>query len=280
MKAVKKSIKDVSLLGEKNISGLNSESSILYEGKYVIKCFKGVYDLDNKKIILDILDSKRVYITKYLPEIILPDFYLFIDGSFEGYGMRNYIGRTLEEILSDLDVPFLYKRNCLIKVGEFLEKMKIVRETVPELKDFYLNDLHEGNIIITYDGKVKITDVDSCKIDNSPNFRSLYLCQPYYSRMFKLSKYLKGVDSILANDESDLYCYIMIVLNFLISDKDWQNFRARLRCAKYEKYLSYLEVLIDAGISSELLESLYNVYEEENNINPYRALSKVKSPLF
>ena len=179
-------------------------------------------------------------------------------------------GVTLEEYL-DSDVSIDLKINALKKVGNILEKMKELR-IKNQMPDFFINDLHEKNFIVNLDSKeVSVVDLDSCSIDGNLKFGSKYLS--YLTPLDGFKKYKKvetftcGADYIPSMD-TDLYCYIIMVLNFL-SNIDFH----KLSVEEANKYFEYLS---NIGLNKELLDNISKIYSEDKNVNIADSLDYIK----
>lgn len=266
MKEVCISKNDFDKLNNKNIDGYNSESVLYFYHKYLLKVFNQTYNIERKKYILDFLDKNRIIINQDLKEILLPSFSLYVDKVYKGFGMKNIMGVSLDKYLKNPSISFEQKKNILIKLGEFLEKLDNLRKVNSLYQSFYINDLHTGNVMVTLDNNIKIVDVDSFRLDNLIGFPSLYL-GTFNSDLYKLDKYQKFSSSIEANRESDLYCYIMIVLEFITGMKLHMKNRAN--------YDYYMRKLRDRGLGKDLLESFKSIFDENSNINPCYALKKI-----
>lgn len=252
----------------KTIDGFNSESLIYFYNRYIIKWFnESVNKLEKKELLLR-FDGVRKQIQINLPEIVLPQALVYYDDLFAGYQMEFIYGKSLNNILEDESLSFEFKRNVLIELGKFLERMDNVRKNVLPLRNLFINDLHGDNVMVMPDGQIKLLEVDSMKFNNSYNFAAYYLNQLYYSKMYKLrDKYDQGLESILANRESDLYCYIMIVLNFICGKS--------MHYLRYENYEFYLKEMVSLGLPKELYETFMGVYSDTVNENPYKLLYKL-----
>lgn len=256
----------------KTIDGFNSESLVYFYNKYVIKWFNESVNKSEKKKLLLSFDSVRKEIQINLPEIVLPQALVYYEDLFVGYQMEFIYGKSLNNILEDEKLSFEFKRKVLVELGEILERLDTIRNNVLPLRNLFINDLHGDNIIVMPDGQLKFLEVDSMKFNNSYNFAAYFLNQLYYSKMYKLrDKYDQGAESILANRESDLYCYIMIVLNFICGKN--------MHYLRYENYEFYLKEMVNLGLPKELYEIFMNIYSEESNQNPYKLLSKIESKI-
>ena len=154
-----------------------------------------------------------------IPEIVFPEKIAIVNAEIIGFTMPLVKSINLLEALKSNELSNEQKITYLKEIGQLLEKMKKVR-TYTDINDFYLNDLHEGNFIIdSSDNHVKIVDIDSCKINNNYIFSSKYLSRrsminfiPKYHRHNPQSL---GEGSFIPDENTDLYCYIIIILNFL-----------------------------------------------------------------
>lgn len=256
-----------SQLERKNITGCNTESMLYLYKKYLLKIFINEFDLENKKRNLNILDKNRIMLNEDLEEILLPIFFLFIDSEFKGYGMKNIWGISLDKYLNYPTVSFDLKKQVLIKLGLFLEKLDKLREINDFYLNFFINDLHVGNIIVMPDGSIKIIDVDSFKLGDSP--LSLAYNLPLFNDVLnKNNKYQKEGDYIVPNRESDIYCYIIIVLKFVTGI----DFSVKNK-SSYEYYLRELK---SEGVNQGLLDACHSVFDESPCINPVHDLKKLK----
>jgi hypothetical protein len=89
--------------------------------------------------------------------------------------------------------------------------------------------------------------------------------------MYSLDKYRSRPGVVLPNSESDLYCYVMMILKFLTG----KNFTSD----KEMSYYRSLDKMRSNGLPDELYEAFKRVYQEEPNINPYKELKKINSKI-
>lgn len=68
-------------------------------------------------------------------------------------------------------------------------------------------------------------------------------------------------DTIIPNEDTDLYCYCMIILNFLLGNKVHLY-----SLAEFYLYLNYLDYI---GVSKELINCFYSIFDLRPNINPF-----------
>ena len=105
-------------------------------------------------------------------------------------------------------------------------------------------------------------------------------CSKYLSRMnpsisdlpgkYKLSNFRCSGD-IIPNKDTDLYCYIITVLNTL--------FGRETHRLPLETFYDYLEYLRRIGVSTELIDIISDIYSNKSNTNPKELLDGLK-PVF
>lgn len=264
-----------------SVSGFNNEARIYRYEDYVLKYFNIEIDRYNKEMLLLEFDKNRQDIVLNLPEIVMPEFLFYFKNIFRGYLMQFIEGRTLKSVLRDDSVSFDKKRECLVKLGEFLEKLDNVRKNNSKLSTLYLNDLHANNVMVTPEGGIRILETDSMRFNNVGNFSAYYLEVPYGSELLDLkNKYDIHYDSFLlsegieyeemrANRESDMYCYIMMILEFICGEDIHEK--------SYVNYKNNINSLLKKGLPVELFEIFMNIYSEQENVNPYKLLYKLEN---
>ncbi len=167
----------------KNI--LNNEADMYYlygkmgweKRKYVLK--KLYHDegeiFGNKLYTINALLDKKDEIN--MEELVMPEALGVVSQEIVGPIMPYVPSINLSYILASSDLEFSLKQKItyLQEVGAILEKMHKVREYT-SVKDFYLNDIHEGNFILnTKTNHINAVDLDSAKIGHNLPFASYYL---------------------------------------------------------------------------------------------------------
>ena len=194
---------------------------------------------------------------------------------------------NLKSAFMSKDIPNETKIYFLKQIGLLLERMKLVRE-YSGISEFYLNDLHESNFIVDKNNKVRVIDIDSCKINGNQIFSSKYLSsksfineickyqkndgmdkyKKYESEKYSYRKYSTDTSGSFVPDENtDLYCYIMVILNFLYGD-NIGNFTI-------QEFYDYLEYLKQIGIDFEILKYFEKIASNSPNENPYELLDSL-----
>ena len=245
---------------------INTEAKLYYyDNNRILKLF---YNMDeNKMYTLQMINKYKKDIN--IDELFL-DFDLALISNKVIATISDYIdGNNLSKVLYSPQILLKDKINILIKIGKVLEKIRKVRSSI--ISDFYIGDLYEDNILLTNDGNIKIMDMDSCKINNNKAYPSKYLTRLSRRKKFN-KKYV--VDKrcphiIIPNENTDNYCYNMIILNTL-----YQGDISKLKIQDFHKYLYYLDSI---GISKELVKNFCTMYNEEDTKNLYYLLDDLSN---
>ena len=117
-------------------------------------------------------------------------------------------------------------------------------------------------------GEVRVVDMDSCRIGNNHSGGAKYLTPLSMAALFP-DKY--RVFPLKADRNTDLYCYVIMILNYLtnkdIYDLDLREFNYLLR------YLSNI------GFSQELIQIFYGIIYDKLNRNPDYLLDTINVEL-
>ena len=215
----------------------------------------------NKLFTIEMLDSNR----EYLPaSFCIPDSIVTVGGVIQGITLPKIEGKNLADILSDPNASVEDQIFYLQEVGQILEKLKRIRQNT-ELKDIYLNDLHESNFIVNEKNhEIHVIDLDSCKIKNNQPTPSKYLIPN--SLVDSVQGKYQFADStcqtygyVVADENSDLFCYTMMVLNYLYGSNV-----TRFTLEEYYEYIEYLKTL---GYSEKFINALQTIVIPHKNEN-------------
>lgn len=211
-----------------------------------------------------------------IEELIMPEQLAIVNNSVVGFIMPLVESENLKTVLKSVEYTTKQKIQYLKQAGEIIEKVKKVRtyksQEYPSLSDFYLNDIHENNFILnSKTGKVNAVDVDSCKINNNKTFPSKYLRRrPEFENLPKYQKIENSLGAqIEANENTEIYCYIIMILNFL--------FGGAITRLEIEEFYDYLEYLHHLGMPFDIVEIFSNIYTNHENVNPIDALDELES---
>lgn len=254
-------------LNENTISTEGELYTFNFEGsKKLIKLldfYETPYYNNKLKIILSLNNFRNV-----LPEeLCIPEGLIQTNDFINGFYLPFIKGTNLKTILSSNEVSHNTKIEYLKLVGNLLETIKNI--------DFYLNDLHEDNFIITDGGKLKAVDLDSAVIGNTLPFASKYLTP--FSLAARVSKY-KVVNKkdafgyIYPSNDTDLYCYMIMILNYLLG--------VRVSSYKIESFNKLLNELNDIGLDKELIDVFSLIISNKENINPVNLLDTITEKQF
>lgn len=264
MKVISISKRKFENLQQFDVSDVNTEG-VLYKLSYQgqEKLLKKLYV--NNGIVL----AKKLFTIELLNDNDLPDYFIIPDslvsvsGNVVGFSIPCITGITLKSLLDNSNFSNEIKIEYLKKIGLILKNMEGIR-CHTDLKHFYLNDIHESNFVVDYDtGNLCAVDLDSCRINKSFSFPSRYLTSK--ALLNNVNKYQVEDDMrhgayVIANLDSDLYCYIIIILNFLygenINNVDLNEFY------EYLNYLSYI------GIDRNLINCFNRIVSYGSNVNP------------
>lgn len=198
-------------------------------------------------------------------ELILPNSLVIVGGEIVGYSME-FIDKSINLLsyLRSFNNSLEDKVKYLKCIGSILEEINNIKDFP---YDFSLGDLHEGNFIIDKNGLLKVVDIDSSYISNNEPFPAKYLSiNPLLKDLsYKYTTNDKG--DIIPNRNTDIYCYIMIILNTLANQDMY-----KLNINDFFRYINYLE---DIGINKAFLFSIERIYQSGDNKNPLEYLNSL-----
>lgn len=216
-------------------------------------------------------------LTKYqniinIKELVFPENLVSVENQIVGYTMELIPSINLEVALSSDEISIDRKIKYLYQIGEILEKMEYVRKYT-ELKDFYLNDIHENNFVIDLNlDNIKVVDLDSCKINNNITYTigSRYL--QANTIIANIPKYKQDENfpygcSFLPTRDTDLYCYNIMILNFI--------YGGEIEKLSIEELYDYLEYLSSIGINPKIIDIFKKLVSNSPNENPYKLLKEL-----
>ena len=253
------------------LADINTEGE-LYSFPYCdsVKLLKKLYvndgiTLAKKLFTIEVLNSNP------LPDyFVIPDSLVTVDNDIVGFTIPYIDGKTLKNVLYSREIPVEIKIKYLKKIGVILDDMASLR-TNTDLKHFYLNDMHESNFMIASStNQLYVVDLDGCKINASFSFPSRYLTRNALlnnANKYHVESDLRHGAYVMANKDSDLYCYIIIILNYLYGE-----YINNISIKEYYDYLNYLEFI---GINKDLLDCFNKIVTDSENINPMDYLDSI-----
>ncbi len=254
------------------VEGTVERESIMYyspeKEREVLKVYQ---NYDNKIYIMEKLRNARNLLT-YLkkedfPELLRPLGIVYLDDKIIGTIYSEKYAYTARTYLSLNIINIKIKVEMLRRIGMLLEKIK---HTNPEYNAAFA-DVHTDNflvddIVVDKDRNINhlsivACDTDSMKIKDSKGNPAYYLYDG--EKLSEFDKYRLDADKIIIPDSNtDIYCYIMIILDFISKS----NYTYCLNVNEYNRYLDYLDSL---GVDHNLLRSFASVYDNDiDNISP------------
>lgn len=276
MKIIELSNKKFSTLSHLKIykGVFNTEAEMfLMDYKRQTKVVKSLYHQSgevfaNKLYTVEMLDANK----EYLPDnFVVPDALLSVNRQVVGFTIPYIESTNLSTILRDSTISPREQIYYLKKIGNILEQLEAIRKHREGLK-LYIGDLHESNFLVNPDKRdISVIDLDSCKIKDNSSFVSRYLTPASLFNEFRLShKYQLdngGLGYAKIDANTDLYCYIMTIFNYL--------YGSSINNMKLDEFYNYLSYLDSLGINKDLLHALISIVYNKDNDNPVNYLNSL-----
>lgn len=240
------------------IMKIKDKWNINYKMLKNLYCNEGASFSNKLFTINELIDNKDII---NIEELILPEQLLIVDDEVRGFTMPYIDNINFESLLNDTSISNLQKIDYFKQISSILKKMDNLRKN-SIITDFYLNDLHASNFILNKQtGKINVVDLDSCKINGNKPFAAKYLTpvSPIadMNSKYKVNEELDFSGYIIPDKNTDLYCYIVTLMNFLFKDK--------ISNLGKDRYYLYLEYLRSIGYPYILLDKLSKIYEYVDN---------------
>ena len=224
----------------------------------------------NKLYTIEALNSNKENIPS---NFIVPEVLVSINKQIEAFTMKYIKGINLSIILKEPTITYEEKINYLKSIGIILEQMKNIRKYT-ELKDFYIGDIHEDNFLVdTEKQEIFVADLDSCKIADNKSFPGRYLTTTSLLRYNEIKYPLLDEPDRVADykvtEETDIYCYITMILNYLYDGRV-----DRLSIEEFYRFINYLN---DIEVNKELIECFEKIVVGAPNFNPINYLDTLSS---
>lgn len=215
----------------------------------------------NKLYTLEMLDIYKKYLPNYF---CIPESLVTVGGVVKGFSIPKLEGTTLSLALNNKDVSIDKKILYLKKVGGILEHLNSIRKN-KEVDNIYLNDLHDGNFIVNLQNdNIYVIDLDSCRIKNNGPYPAKYFTPKTLSYNLKNKYKMDDKDQLYGDENSDLYCYIIMILNFL--------YNGDISTMKQEEFYNYLTYLDSLKVNKDLLDIFNLILTTGDNKNPFHYL--------
>ena len=203
------------------------------------------------------LNSKNEY--KYIENLVIPDIMVVVNNSIVGFAMpliRNHknIGAIINNDKIDTTVKLYYLR----EIGNIIDKVH--RTEDPSFK-LNFGDLNEYNFILDRNKNVKVIDLDSSYTgEANPLNCAYYLLKNKYLSMVNNKYKIASNGIILPTDNTDLYCYNMMILNAISGRSMFKE--------DIDVYYDYLNYLKSMDIDDNIIDSFSRIYVPVDNSNP------------
>lgn len=268
-----------------NMSSKQITSNITLDS-YNTSGYLKIVNYFNRKMVIKKIDpircdeviSKVLFLNRYknlMPSnFVIPEFLVLLDNK-DLYMAIDYInGNNLGDVLKDKNINIRDKKIYLSYIGNTLEEMRHMREN-PLLSDFCLGNLHEDNFIVS-NKKLYTIDLDDIKIDSISPIVSYLQVGSLFSYLhtdkYIIEDYNPYFVKYKVDYNTDMYCYIMVILNFLYGDN--------VNNMNINDFYCYLDYLYKIGIDSSLLECFNSISSSDDNINPMNYIDSLTSNQF
>lgn len=241
-------------------------SFVLLKKNRLIKIYKNLSkkELQNKVKTIYSLEKNQSVIG--IPELIVADEVVFVNGDFVGISYPLIEGCSTEVVFSSNNISIDTKINILKQIGSILEKMAYHYNNL----GLAFGDVHPGNFI--YNGTETLAiDTDSLKIGENIASPSRYLMQnPNLSNLDKYQANAYGV--YIPNTNTDILSFIMMVLDVITNE--------HINTLDIKTYMKYLDHLNAMGFNTKFIEACASIYDNKiDNINPLPYLDDIKKRL-
>ena len=157
-----------------------------------------------------------------------------------------------------MDIDTTVKVYYLKEIGNIIDKVHRTEDT-----NFNLNfgDLNEYNFILDNSNNVRVIDLDSSYTgDSNPINSAYYLLKNQYLSMVNNKYGATDNGIIIPTDNSDLYCYNMMILNAIAGRSMFKE--------NIDVYYDYINYLKNMGIDENIIDAFNRIYVPVDNSNP------------
>lgn len=201
-----------------------------------------------------------------IDELILPEKLAIVNGKVVGFTMPYVDNVNLHYKLHDHKVSHQDKIRYLKEVGNILNKMHNDRK-YNKVDRFFLCDVHEQNFIVNKEtDKVNVVDLDSSVIGTAQPSPAKYLATNRNIRNMAGKYPTDGLLNI-PNENTDLLCYNLMVLNYIAGTK--------INAVSADEFYLYLDYLYGLNFKHELIDCFARIYTSNNNKNPDELLDYI-----
>ena len=233
-----------------------------------LDCQDDEKQMARKMYTVNMLNSSEKY--KEIKELVIPDSIVIVDGKLTGFACPLIPKhRNLGMILLNDKIPLKEKLSYLKQLGTIIDNVQRVEE---ESFKMYFGDLNEFNFILDKGNHLRAIDLDSAYIGQDlPCNEAYYLLKNKYLHKVKEKYHINSQNIVIPNEESDLYCYNMIILDTIAKTSMFKK-----NIDVYYEYLNYLDGI---GVSKNLLDIFSDIYLPKKNSNPKEYIEELDPKL-
>lgn len=221
---------------------LQRDSGTIYK-EYVISNFTS---LRNKINLILLSRRKELY---SIPEIVMPQQIIRKNINICGYIMPYIEGWSLGDYLRDGAVSANLKLDALCKLADVIQKLPV---------GVFIGDLHADNVVVTKGGEIKIIDIDGFSLRSGFKISCPIGCYLHFNCIGKLSKYRKATGRMRISRDSDILCFFIIFLQWLMGNYS-------LLMLSESEWFRYFDYLKEIGFPDSILEMLAVLFSKKSN---------------
>lgn len=199
-----------------------------------------------------------------IDELVIPNYLVAIKRKIEAFTVPLIEGENLGIIINNPKISNEKKLDYLYKVGRLIKKTQKLEDKGIK---FNFGDLHEYNFMVGKDDKTYAIDLDGSYLNTANPQPSKYLIENPNLGLFPTKYTGNEYGLIFPDNNSDLLCYNMMLLNAI-----GRSEVSKMNIATYYEYINYLRSL---GFGSDIIESFNRVYSTADNINPCEYLDQI-----
>ncbi len=202
----------------------------------VVKLYVSSPELAEKNIHNLLLMRERSDLDK-LKELALPTALISVENKIVGYMMPYIKGITLEDFLHNPNIPDSSKVSVFEQLAHLICNLP---------NDVFIGDLHARNILIDFEYKIHLIDIDGFSL--SGGYSQTVPCLPNIVNKYKTPN---GTEIISRN--SDIYCFYYLFLTWIADSP--------IVLSDYYR-TKYTQFLKENGLPCDICNDIENLYQE------------------
>lgn len=196
-----------------------------------------------------------------IPKLTLPTALLEYQNDVVGYLMPYIEGNTLDEVIS-----------CKLKPrADIISAFNQVASVINRLPtNVHIGDLHQRNIIVSYDGKISLIDIDGFSVDNGYFLTCPMSCDRFNFETIPKHKYFRDDNTVRIGKNTDIYCLLEMFFTWILDGLSPFLFSKK-------RFIQFCKYLAIKGISVKTVGALNRVSEAEDNFLTHLPFEDFKS---